>query len=241
MNRILNNEIEQIKEYFANEKISDISVVVTGSVARGDNRRGDKGLNSDLDILVIIERLDQVEWIRKNFEKLTIYFKQKTSFILTLKENFITSRNRGYVRSIKNLDNILYDDLGIRSFLLKNLSTPIDQEEIYKSHFQEFCYYYSKWLETKDLFQKEKSLRSWEKICRMTEQTHNDKDFPSYDTVKKLLNMIGITLLPSSEKFLSAEFYGKEGTFAMVQNMVHIENQGIEASRSSVMFKYYED
>ena len=68
MNKILNNEINHIKEYFDNANISRISVILTGSVARGEDHWGDGGYNSDLDILVVIENLEQLDYLREQFE-----------------------------------------------------------------------------------------------------------------------------------------------------------------------------
>ena len=241
MNKILNNEINHIKEYFDNANISRISVILTGSVARGEDHWGDGGYNSDLDILVVIENLEQLDYLREQFESLNMIFRQTTSFIFTLKENFIFSKDRGYVRSIKSINNILYDNLEIKNFLLQNLSTSIEREEKYRSYFQEFCYYYSKWIETKDLFQKKKALKSWRKICHMVELPYIDDEFPTYNMVVKIMNKIHTPLLPSSQKFLSIEFYGKKGTFNTIQNMLHLENQGIEFSRSSIRLKEHEN
>jgi predicted nucleotidyltransferase len=44
MNKILNNEINHIKEYFDNANISRISVILTGSVARGEGPLGRWGI-----------------------------------------------------------------------------------------------------------------------------------------------------------------------------------------------------
>ncbi|HGS1449529.1 TPA: nucleotidyltransferase, partial [Streptococcus pneumoniae] len=92
-NDLLSKELDILISFFKKCEVGKISLVITGSLARGNPRIKDGKLESDIDILVIVDSIQQLISIKKTLEG-RFHFVHKISLIFCLKERINRSRYR---------------------------------------------------------------------------------------------------------------------------------------------------
>ena len=221
----LYKELDILISFLKKYELGKISLVITGSLARGNPRVLDGKLESDIDILVIVDSIQQLNSIKKTLEGRFQFF-HKISLIFCLKERINHSRYRVIINSIRSVDNLLVDDLHIKNQLKDALDSPTDMAEQTRSKIQEFCYYSSKYLVSEDSYLKLKLERYWKEIAI---SNHIDKKINhlDFERIYVVLKEHKIQILDSSEYFFK-NVKNSENIYLDIRDLVSLENQGLK-------------
>ncbi|CAI3483090.1 hypothetical protein CIRMBP1284_02328 [Enterococcus cecorum] len=223
----MNESLEEIKlliSVFNKYNLNDIAIILTGSLARGNPRIENGKLESDIDILLVINDINLINKIKKILLN-EFQFKSRISLIFCLKDKIIASRYRGVIKSIETIDNILYDKLDIKNQLISALNSPINITEMNRSLVQEFCYYASKYMVQGGSYLLMKIQKYWENIQELNNMDVQVNCF-NLKEIYILLKNNNIQFLDSSEYFFS-NFESDKDIYYHVRNLVSLENQGL--------------
>lgn len=220
----LTKELDILISFFSKHKVGKISLAITGTLARGNPRIQDGKLESDIDIIVIVSSIQQLISIKKTLEG-RFRFAHNISLIFCLKERINRSRYRGIINSIRSVDNLLIDNLHIKNQIKEALDSPTDMVEQNRSMIQEFCYYSSKYLISKDNYLELKLERYWKDIATLNHinKKINHLDF---ERIFVVLKEHKIQILDSSEYFFQ-NVKNSENIYLDVRDLVSLENQGV--------------
>lgn len=224
-------EIEELvrvlKSNFSNCAM-ECTILITGSVNRGDYITNDEILISDIDILIIIPTVALIDpltiIIKPIIESVKFKYNCEITFVYALLSKVYERKKGEYLQSI-NKNFILYDHLNLSDFLLEN-----NQEESLIDIIQTLTYYSSKFNYTRDnrLLTKLKSI-----IGRIQPLLSNDLNVCENDE-----NLV-IHILKSVDKMHDSSIYflnnldkiDPKALFENVRRLVCLENQGIDIER----------
>lgn len=224
-NDLLSKELDILISFFKKCEVGKISLVITGSLARGNPRIKDGKLESDIDILVIVDSIQQLISIKKTLEG-RFHFVHNISLIFCLKERINRSRYRGIINSIRSVDNLLVDNLHIKNQIIEALDSPTNIVEQTRSMIQEFCYYSSKYLISKNNYLELKLEKYWKEIATLN---HIDKKIKhlDFERIFAVLKEHKIQILDSSEYFFQ-NVKTSENIYLEMRDLVSLENQGLD-------------
>lgn len=224
MKQELKKVYNKLTEYFDLSELTDVSIVITGSINRGSPRVYNNKILSDVDILIIVSKKEKIPEIKEYLSKNPIDLNLKVSFIFTLVDKLRNNCNRGYLKEVSS-ESILYDKLQIEK-IIENFHNCLNID-VEVGIVQELCYYYSKYNVIKRDYLKEKVLDKWKLLGNISETI-----MPTIKEIKEFVDKKDIPLLESSIFFLNNKIDCTEKTFSIVRNFVFIENQGLEFSVS---------
>lgn len=226
MNILVESSLNGLRKLFTDIGDERVTVIVTGSIARGDERYSGKELESDMDVLLIVREKENINELKEKIKRTNITnLGISISLVFTLFNSFKKNGSRGFVQPITN-DYILYDGLGISDYFdNKELRGSIELENF----FQELTYYYSKYRHESAPYLKDKILKIWNKITK----NEGSKVFPSIEDISEMVLKERIYLLPSTVVFLEyISILYEEELYKLIRNLVFIENQGLSFEES---------
>lgn len=238
---------KEINSYITLNRLKcNFSLIIVGSVKRGDYELDQSGnLFSDIDILVVIERKKDIEYIKDHFKYMYRYFLgeygYQLGFIYSIKSVILRRKSAMFLQEITNKDFII-DGLGIRNFFSEeeySLETKISE------YFQSLFYYEAKYnfensMRTSlkintlvdciyDLTEFGKSLYKLENTKYVIDNTKLNQFGISDDMQKKYTYILkkATNLHLSSMYFLNHTFLEPEILYCNVRDIVFLENEGI--------------
>ncbi|WP_406369672.1 hypothetical protein OG788_07690 [Streptomyces sp. NBC_00647] len=243
--------------------VSEVSVALSGSMARGDYRAHGGQVLSDLDLIPVIRSVSDVGIARNRIgpvlRTLADEFELTCTAAITLADNFLRVRNAAYVTSMSNRP-FLCDPLRLQDEL-DRLTTP-NTQDAFPWLVQPVTYYLAKAGWTKPEENLGKALTSTRLL--ISELAGDDAvlrdvsgELPAVpsdprvpldpaeaatlldDCVSILTALTGrheIDLLPSSREFLRRHAAGDAGEtiFLAVREQAFLENQGLPFEKSSM-------
>lgn len=231
MNNKLEGELNKLRILFKKLNDPTVSVVITGSVARGEERYIGGKVVSDIDVLLIVKNKLDINPLKEKLKKIeNIQFNHDISFVFTLLDTVRLNSGRGYLRSISEF-SFIFDGLDIKRFLdeiksSKNLFT--------ENYFQELTYYYAKYECTMDMYLKDKILRIWNSIYG---EGYIIIDIPTKEEIADHVKKYNVKLLESTKFFLQyVDKLDKRELYEKIKNLVFEENQGLSFKDSYYKF-----
>ncbi|RLK63978.1 nucleotidyltransferase domain-containing protein [Atopobacter sp. AH10] len=221
---VVEKDIQALIAIFNRYQVKGVSVILTGSLARGEARIENGEMKSDVDILLVVENIDQIDWV-KNFLVKLYSCQSRISLIFCLKDRIKKSRYRGVISSIRCVNNILYDGLSIKNEVVEALDASVNRVEMNQSLVQEYCYYSSKYLAGAN----EALLGKINNIWRELQKLNNIEeriDCCDFKAINKLLKKHHIQMLGSSRYFFTCVDFNSQ-LYDHVRNRVSLENQGL--------------
>lgn len=215
---------QKLLTYFSSLNLKNATFIITGSISRGNARFSNGKLVSDIDILVVIKKVNDIDEIKPLVSQI-LYKEHKITFVFTLLDFYKKDLTRGYVRDTSSED-ILYDGLNIRDFVMKNNSKLLEKSDMARSIFQELNYYYAKYLCTNDRAALTKVQNSWQSLNKIYGQKVVSCN-PTREDIQQYIRHIKIDILASSLFFMQNPLLDSSVLFDTMRNLVFLENQGI--------------
>jgi Nucleotidyltransferase domain. len=234
MEENLNEILQYLTNMFSSIKYKKFTAVITGSIARGDMRIEDGDIVSDIDILLFIDVKDSISIIKQELSEINVPVKQKISIIFTMTNvlEMDEKYDRGFLKDISS-KNILFDGLFLENKIKKVFprNKVVSRTKILCNALQELTYYYSKYNFTKNNVEKTKILKKWRDIFNHCSIERNC--ILQIENIKLIIKLEHLVPLQSTIYFLEKHNdLSSEKLFENVQNLVCLENQGLDRTES---------